>query len=474
MKYKQALMLGVIVLSAIMATITPAGAAPNAQAGGKFTQRVVATGLGDPYEIIWGPDGQIWLTEKSGKKVTRIDPATGTKNTALELPDAVHSDSGQDGVLGLALHPQLLKNSGQDFVYISYTYDTDPDHDAQENRTKIARYTYNATSQKLESPQDVISGLPSSTDHQSARLRYGPDGKLYYTIGDQGANQFDNVCIPIEAQRLPTANEVRAQDWSAYRGKTLRLNLDGTIPADNPTLNGVRSHIYTYGHRNGQGLDFAPNGRLYQSEQGPKTDDEINILQKGGNYGWPNVVGYRDDKAYVYANWSASSPTACAELNFSDLQIPESVPQQQESAWRERMVAPIRTFGTVENGYNFADPKCAENNLYFICWPTIAPSSLTYYPKIRDGIPGWDNSLIMTNLKDGSIYQMSLTNNGTKVGRVTTLWKAQERYRDIAISPDGKSIFVATDSAGLVRDANGAPSFELDNPGAILEFRWSK
>jgi PQQ-dependent dehydrogenase (s-GDH family) len=447
--------------ASVIAAVPGAQAAPGA---GGFTKHVLATGLGDPYEIVWGPDGFLWATEKSGKKVTRINPKTGAKSTALELPQAVHSDGGQDGVLGLALDPQLLQHRGHDYVYISYTYDAGA---ALGNRTKIARYTYDAGAQRLGEPHDVLTGLPSGTDHQSARLRLGPDRKLYYTIGDQGANQLAYYCDPNYAQRLPTAAEVRAHDWTAYRGKTLRLDLDGSIPADNPVLNGVRSHVYTYGHRNAQGLDFGRGGVLYQSEQGPKTDDEVNILRKGGNYGWPYVAGYRDDKAYVYANWSASSPTPCADLTYSDLEIPASVPQQKESDWTGAMVPPVRTFGTVDNGYNFADPKCAEGGLYFICWPTVAPSSLSYYP---GGIPGWGDSLLTTNLKDGTVYLMRLTPGG--VGAPTALWKSQNRYRDTAFSPDGKSIFVATDNAGLVRDADGAPTSELSNPGSIIEFRW--
>src|SRR5262245_58018703 len=108
---------------------TPSSAAPPV--------RVVATGLEDPYEIVWGPDGYIWATEKSGKRVTRIDPETGEKTVALSLDDAVHSPQAQDGVLGLALHPDLLKGAGNDYVYLAYTYGT-----SDGNRTKIARYTY--------------------------------------------------------------------------------------------------------------------------------------------------------------------------------------------------------------------------------------------------------------------------------------------------------------------------------------------
>lgn len=463
--------LAVVVALAVVAVVVVQALRPRDSVdGGRtagFTRRVVTTGLGDPYEIVWGPDGFLWATEKSGKKVTRVDPKSGAKRTALDLPDAVHTQNGQDGVLGLAFHPR------EDLVYVSYTYDANSAADVLDRRLKIVRYTHDRRTGRLVDPQDVITGLPSSTDHQSARLRFGPDGKLYYTIGDQGSNLFEHFCQPNYAQRLPTAAEVGARNWVAYQGKTLRLNVDGGIPDDNPVLEGVRSHVYTYGHRNAQGLDFGPDGRLYQAEQGPQTDDEVNILEKGGNYGWPYVAGYRDDKAYVYANWSASSPTPCSQLTYDTDRIPPSVPQQRETDWTGPMVAPIRTFGTVDNGYNFIDPKCARGGLSYVCWPTVANSSVAYYPARPGGIPGWDNSLVMTNLKDGTVYQMTLTDGGTRVGAVNVLWKARDRYRDTAFSPDGRSVYVATDSAGVVRGADGTPTFELTDRGSILELRWS-
>ena len=151
-------------------------------------------------------------------------------------------------------------------------------------------------------------------------MKIGPDRKLYYTIGDQGNDQLGNYCIPIEAQRLPTQAEIQAKNYAAYVGKSLRLNLDGSIPNDNPEIAGVRSHVFTYGHRNPQGIDFGPDGTLYESEHGPKTDDEINILKAGANYGWPHVAGMKDGKAYEYARW-AESTTPCAQIKFSDLAI---------------------------------------------------------------------------------------------------------------------------------------------------------
>jgi PQQ-dependent dehydrogenase (s-GDH family) len=476
MKRTSAVLAGmqVLVLAASVAWGGSAVGSSSSEHQPEFTAHVLATGLGDPYEIVWGPDGYIWATEKSGLKVTRVDPATGAKFTALSLPQAVHTPDGEDGVLGLALHPDLLQHRGHDYVYISYTYRTTTPAPitGETRRTKIVRYTFDTGTGQLRSPVDLITDLPGGTQHQSARLRIGPDGKLYYTIGDQGANQLENFCNPNWAQRLPTAGEVRAGDWTAYQGKILRLDVDGSIPADNPVLNLVRSHVWTYGHRNAQGLTFGPNGTLYEGEQGPKTDDEINIIQMGGNYGWPHVAGYRDDRAYTYDNWSASAPTPCEQLTFSDLQVPPSVPRQPETEWGGSFLDPIHTFGTVGDDFDFADPACAAGGLYFICWPTLADSSLEYYQAENGpGIPGWNRSLIMTTLKDGTVYRLTLTYGGTRLGEVIPLWKSQDRYRDTAFSPDGTTIYAATDSAGLVRDADGAPTSDLENPGSILVLR---
>ncbi|AGL17069.1 glucose/sorbosone family PQQ-dependent dehydrogenase [Actinoplanes sp. N902-109] len=431
-----------------------------------FIRTVVATGLQDPYEIVWGPGGQLWVTEKSGLRVTRVDPVSGARSTALDLSGtAFHARGGQDGLLGLAFHP-----SGR-YAYVSYTYQTTvPDPVTGETRRlTIARYTVDRTTYTLIDPRTLLAGLPSSSDHQSARLRFGPDGKLYYTIGDQGANQFAYACRPNQAQRLPTAAEVEAGDWSAYQGKTLRINVDGSIPSSNPVVNGVRSHVYTYGHRNPQGMDFGAHGLLYEAEQGPKTDDEINVVQRGNNYGWPYVAGRRDDKAYVYGDWSQSAPTPCTDLTYDDATLPSTVPQQKETDWKGRSVAPISTIGTtVDNGYDFRDPACADGGRFFICYPTVAPSSLSYY---RGGIDGWGRSLVVTSLKDGSVYKLGLTANGKRIVNIDRMWTSQNRYRDTAFSPDGRTIYVATDSAGLVRGADGAPTTELTEPGSILAFR---
>jgi PQQ-dependent dehydrogenase (s-GDH family) len=432
--------------------------------------RVLATGLSNPWEVTWGPDSMLWITEKATGRVTRMSPSDGTSSTALLLLDLYADRGAQDGLLGMALHPSLLKHDTDQYVYVAYTYNAADSAAPVDRRMKIVRYEYDRGTQRLIRSKDLLTGVPAGIDHDSGRLVYGADNKLYLSIGDLGHNQFDSTCLTIQSQTLPTAAQVQAQDWSAYQGKVLRLNLDGSIPADNPVLAGVRSHVYSYGHRNAQGLVFGSDGTLYSSEQGPKTDDELNVIVAGGNYGWPRVAGYKDDKSYVYGNWSASQPVPCSALKFSDFSIPESVPLQRESTFDDpAFVPPQRTFSTVPEGYDFRPPACAPN--YFICWPTVAPSSLDYYPATGT-MPGWGPSLLMPSLKNGTVDRLPLNSDGT-IGEPVELWRTVNRYRDIAIAPDTRTFYVATDANGFARDANGLPTNALANTAAILEFRYT-
>jgi len=285
---------GVLLAAALFLGVISAQDGPDSVMRGtkRFDMRVIVSGLAGPWELTWGPDNMLWVTERTGKRVTRIDPASGKRSVAITI-DEVSAPGGQDGLLGMALHPDLLQGKGNDYVYVVYTYvdknlgpDTtisDPASPYRYLYGKIVRLTYTAADRTLSHPVDIITGLPAGDDHQGGRLKFGPDGKLYYTIGDQGHNQFGNFCLPIESQRLPTQKEVNDRNYAAYVGKSLRVDLDGSVPRDNPKLNGVVSHVFTYGHRNPQGLDFGPDGTLYSSEHGPKTDDEINILNSGSN-----------------------------------------------------------------------------------------------------------------------------------------------------------------------------------------------
>jgi PQQ-dependent dehydrogenase (s-GDH family) len=244
--------------------------------------------------------------------------------------------------------------------------------------------------------------------------------------------------------------------------------VDGSIPDGNPELDGVRSHVFTYGHRNAQGLVFGPADQLYASEHGPKSDDEVNLLGPGGNYGWPHVAGFADDQAYEYANWSAARDPGCDDLSYSDYEIPPSVPREPERAFAEPFVEPLATFHTVGEDHEFEDPECGRAG--FLCWPTVAPSSLDYYG--ATAIPAWAGSLLMPSLKEGTLYRLPLAPDGTTLGEPEALWRTVNRYRDTAVAADGLAVYVATDSSGMVLDGSGVPTDRLDDAGAILEFRY--
>lgn len=416
----------------------------------RFSAHVVAAGLENPWQMRWGPDGRLWVTERTGKRIVRVNRADGSKTVAVTLADAIQRHA-QDGVLGLALHPDLLRNRGADFVYVVLTHDVDPGP-TEVRRLAIRRYVFDAGTGTLGNPVDIIDNLPAGDDHLSGRLVIGLDRTLYLTIGDQGYNQLSLYCTPIRAQELPTAADVLTRNFQRYEGKVLRIALDGSIPGDNPMLDGVRSHVYSYGHRNAQGLIQAPDGALYASEHGPSMDDELNLIQAGKNYGWPAVAGYHDDRVYVFANWSLSTPAPCASLTFNDIVAPPSVPQQAETAWSApNFMPPLRTFFTVGPEYRFAEQGNA----------TIAPSGIDVYTTTAGGIPGWARSVLVTGLIRGTVYRVKLNEAGdAAVGPTLEYFKARDRYRDVLVAPDGRTIYVATDASSR------------EHPGAILAFTY--
>jgi PQQ-dependent dehydrogenase (s-GDH family) len=444
-----------------------------------FEVSVLATNFSEPHNIIYGPDNILWITERLGKSITLVDPKNGTILNNITVP-GVHQSQGQDGLMGMVLDPNFNSNG---HFYVAYTYDvnnnnnnsssgSDNSDDNQLDRlTKITRFTYDNTTSTISEPVDLISGLQGSIDHNSGRLAIGPDSKLYYTIGDQGKNQLSLYCLDIEAQTLPTVEEVANQNWTAYQGKVLRMNLDGSIPEDNPVIDGVQSHIFTYGHRNPQGLTVGPDGNLYVSEHGPNSDDEVNRLQAGGNYGWPYIAGYQDDQAYRYLNWS-SAGQQCPELDSRNVTagIEAGVLAINESQVDlPNFVPPIATFFTVSSDYNFTDHNCGE--LAYICNPTIAPSSLRLYNS--DTIPGWNGTLLMPTLKGGKIYQLILGDNKSSLAQEPAqMFHSENRFRDLTISPDGSTLYVITDTSGPAQAIGGGATTELWNPGSLLEFTY--
>jgi PQQ-dependent dehydrogenase (s-GDH family) len=466
--YAPRLVIGAAMTSLLLATtsIVSAQETPVEIASGQndlFSSRVLTTALSNPWAMRWGPDGMIWLTERTSGEVTKVDPETGAQQVILTLED-VYTGPQHEGLLGMALHPELGQGTGNDFVYIGYTVNNGTEAEV-DPAAKIVRYTYDEATGQLGEPQTIIEGLPAWNDHNAGRVVIGPDMKLYYSIGEQGANFGRNFRRPNLAQVLPTAEEVEAKDWHTYSGKILRLELDGSIPEDNPEIEGVKSHIYSYGHRNPQGIAFSSNGTLYEAEHGPSSDDELNIIQPGGNYGWPLVAGFIDDKAYSYINWSE----APASVERIETPLPEGVTGTEESAFEGEMVDPLATYFTVDSDFPFGE-QCG-----FICNPTIAPSSVLFYEAGENGIPEWDNSVLMPTLKHGVLYVQPMSEDGMKAEGLPVAWLGtQNRYRDVLISPNGKDVYIATDAFGSVAQLYGTEltTSVLHNPGAILKFTY--
>ena len=435
-----------------------------------FQASVLVENLDNPWDMVWGADGNIWVTERQGKHISIVNPNTAEHKVLYTFEKAFAAPPHQ-GVLGMALHPNFLKNKNEDYVFAYYTYSDQPEPKASEFG-RIVRLTYDAQTQTLRDETIVMDKLPAGDDHNAGRLIFGNDGKLYLTLGDNGYNQFGNSCKEIRSQIIPTTDEIVRADYENYRGKVLRLNVDGSIPEDNPRINGVKSHIYAYGLRNPQGLVFVGK-QLFNVDQGPGTDDEVNAIVAGGNYGWPHIAGYQDNQAYRYVNYSKVENCESA-AQYDGTTIPKgvkAVAQKESDAELDNFKEPLKTFFTVPNSYNFNDPKCKGD---YICWPTVATTSIAYYPK--DGaIKSFQNSLLVTGVKTGTLYRLPLDANAQQAqGEVITHFRTDNRYRMVLVSPDSSKIYVATDSAGYIMGKDSVPTSEMANKGAILVFEAKK
>ena len=237
----------------------------SAEAQSSFKVETVVGGLQVTWSVVWDPEGRMIFTERPGR-VRVVENGKLRPGPIFTVPDV--EPSGESGLMSVALHPQF---AGNHFIYLSYAYAGDG------KRVRVARYRETPTG--FVESKVIIENIPAAQFHAGCRLRFGPDGKLYITTGD--ATQRD-----------------LAQKLDSLAGKTLRLNDDGTIPPDNPFVGqqNVRPEIWSYGHRNSQGLDWQPGTNLmFQTEHGPSGfdgpggGDEVNIVEKGKNYGWPLI-----------------------------------------------------------------------------------------------------------------------------------------------------------------------------------------
>jgi aldose sugar dehydrogenase len=318
-----------------------------------FSKRTVKNNLFIPWEIIYGPNDQLWFTQKNGF-VCRADAATGATDTLYHETNNVIQSEG--GMLGMALHPQFPTTP---YVYVAYQY-TQSGY-----KERIVRYTYYPGGDTLGSPTILLDGITGNNYHNGCRL-VAVNDKLFISTGDAG-------------------NTSLSQNVNSLNGKILRINLDGTIPSDNPIPG---NPAWSWGDRNSQGMVYA-NNKLYTSMHGDNSDDEINIIEAGRNYGWPTAEGFCDLPGEM---------TFCTDSNVAE---------------------PI-----------------------YAWTPTIAVCGLDYYN--HPMFPQWQNSLIVTALKDTSIYILKLNNTHDSVISVIHIDSLHiGRIRDICISPQG-SIFLST------------------------------
>ena len=407
-----------------------------------FSVRTVNTGyqLNSAWELTYGPDDSLWVTENSAYLVDRINPQTGGKTQLIDLSSKRDfatnaSDWPQGGLMGMALHPSMYTewpNPSKPWVYLAYVYHyvghfytTNGKDSGSFFKTRVVRYTYSRATHSLSNPETIIENLNGSTDHNAGRLTIGDingTSYLFYTIGDMGTGQFKNL-----------NRNNRAQLRDTLEGKVLRFNLDAIgsasnpqnwIPNDNPYVdkNGNSTAVWSYGHRNAQGIAFGSNGILYSSEQQDMSDDEVNIIEKGRDYGWPLVSGYSDGN---YDGWKLANMDVVSE---------------KQDSIDYNLRAPIYTLYTTAN----PGPLYGTNNN---TWPTVACSSLEVYENYT--IPKWNRSLLASSLKAGQVFKLKISSDGKSVADMQTITamnlQNKARLRDLCVSPDGTKIYVSCD-----------------------------
>jgi glucose/arabinose dehydrogenase len=348
-----------------------------------LTEYDLVTGLQVPWEILWGPDDMIWATTRPGD-VVRIDPETGSYTNVLNLNvyDGDYPTPGEPGLLGMVMHPDW-ENTPK--VYLVYNTGTT----SSNANERLSVFDWDGSTLVNE---EVLLTIDGGGIHNGSRLLILPDNTLLMSTGDTGDGG------------------VSSQNLSSNNGKMLRLNLDGSVPDDNPWPG---SYVYSWGHRNSQGLCLGSDGTIYSSEHGQTNWDEFNIIEAGRNYGWPDVEG---------ACGSASEITFCEEFNVRE---------------------PLRSWA-----------------------PCIAVNGIEYYN--HPAIPAWDNCILLSvlggfaNPSGKRLSILHLSEDGLSVESEDQYFSEfNQRIRDICVNPNTGAVYMAL---------NG-PSYPGYGPNIIKEFR---
>lgn len=314
-----------------------------------YTVETLAEGLEVPWEMEIAADGRIFFTERPGVIRVMVDGRL-LPDPVIRLEDPFRSE-GEGGLLGLALDPEFQENG---ILYVYLTYERNGEILNRILRLKEANNT--ATIDRV-----LLDGLAGARNHNGGRMKIGPDGYLYITAGDRYQPEL-------------------AQEKQSLGGKILRIARDGSIPEDNPFPG---SPVYSYGHRNPQGLAWDPvNGQLYASEHGQSAFDEINRIEPGANYGWPIIEG---DEAL------AEHPELKAPWIHSAME-------------------------------------------------TWAPSGMTF---VSQG--PWKGQLLVANLRGNQVLRISFSSNRQEAQEIESMFQEWGRLRNIYEGPDG-SLYIMTNN----------------------------
>jgi glucose/arabinose dehydrogenase len=329
----------------------------------------VVSGLTVPWSIVFTPDGRMLFTERPGR-IRVFENGKLRAEPLATIPDV--EPKAESGLMGLTLHPKFAENHQ---LYLAYAYVSD-------GQTLVRVVRFRETGTALTDRQLIIENIPAAQYHAGTRLRFGPDGKLYITTGDA------------------TERDI-AQKLDSLGGKILRLNDDGSVPSDNPFVGqkGARPEIFTYGHRNPQGIDWQPGTNLMMETEhgpsgfdGPGGGDEVNLIERGKNYGWP-VIHHQSTRA--------------------------------------GMESPLLEYT-----------------------PAVAPASGMFYR--GNAFPQFKNNFFFGCLKGEAIIRVVL--DGRRVAsQEKLLLKQYGRIRDVAEGPDGALYFSTSN-----RDGRGTPAKDDD------------